>query len=109
MKHTHSPSKKLTAAEVAAVFKDEASLASYLSSLTVEQIQELRDAAENGVIQMDEPVKKTFLKLLDIVKEDTREYEKEFTAKIAPLAHGIAVAMTLAEQLEELEKIQASL
>ena len=104
-----TPTTILSAEQLDDVLRDETSFAMYLSTLSIPQIVELRHALQTKKINVPEPVAQSFLKLLEITEGCVRELETDVATTILPLAHGIAVAMSLHDQIQELERLSTTL
>lgn len=99
----------LSSKEIDGICKNEESFATYLVSLSVEQLESLKQALRDNVIRMDPPVKQTLIKLLTMVQEERFAFEKERMQKIGPQALRLGRAMAIHERIVALDKIQASL
>lgn len=99
----------LTDKEIARICKNEESLAEYFVSLSVEQLETLKQALRDNVVAIDPPVKQTLLKLIGMVQEERFTFEQERTRTIGPEIRRISTMAALHQKILALEKIQKSL
>lgn len=99
----------LSAKEIDRICKDEKSFAEYLTLLSIEQLETLKQALRDNVVKMDPPVKQTFLKLLTMVQEERFAFEKERIEKLGPAVSQLQIAIALRQRIAKLEQIQKEL
>jgi hypothetical protein len=94
--------------DIDAVFASDETLAAYLATLTPTQVEHVR-AVILAAPTMSEPMKESLVRLMNIVYVEARKNVTELEATVLPLATGIATALTLQDQIKELEALAASL
>ncbi len=99
----------LSAKEIDKICKDEKSFAEYLVSLSIEQLETLKQAIRDNAVKMDPPVKQTFLKLFTMVQEERFAFEQERMEKLGPETLRLQRAMAIHEKIVALEKIEKAL
>jgi len=100
--------KKMSLKEIDAVLRSPEAFARYLAGLTPEQIAEYKEVFIKDK-SMDENVRKTLLRLFDAVENEAKQNVALYEERVLPLANGIAVAQTLQEQIDALDRIARSL
>jgi hypothetical protein len=99
----------LSAKEVDRLFRSDASVAEYLASLSVAQIESIKEAVRTGTVSLKPKVKQTLLKLLSLIQEEQFKREQDWMKTIGPLALGITNAQRIQSKIAELEALQNSL
>ncbi len=99
----------LTAKEIDGICKNEKSFATYLVSLSVEQLETLKQALRDNVVKMSPPEKQTLLKLFTMVQEERFVFEQERMEKLGPELLRLQRATALHEKIVSLENIEKSL
>lgn len=97
MSKTSHAGRRLTEQDVNEILSSEASFASYMASLTVEQIDTLLVAAAKDP---------AMTKLLQGVRRERQNTEQQIGWKLGPAVTGLATVAALNEQIAALEKIQ---
>lgn len=98
----------MSLSEIDAVLVSPEAFARYLAGLTPEQIGQYKEMIA-GDKSMNEDVRKTLLRLFDAAEQEAKQNVALYEERVLPLANGIAVAQTLREQIDALDRISRSL
>ena len=103
------PGARLDKAEAKKMLSNEEGIVEYLSGLSVVQIEGLIEQvnADHGAYSDDE--RKALVHLLKEFQPLAFAHEQELADSVLPLAEGVAEAMILQAQLDDLKAIQADL
>lgn len=98
---------KLTPAQVEDIMRSEESFAMYLSTLSPEQVRDLKASIKNH--PMEPNVLKALMTLLDLAEHEAVRNEAELKEKLLPMASRLALCFELYEQIKALDAIARTL
>lgn len=98
---------KLTPEQVENIMQSEQSFATYLSTLSPEQVRDLKASIKNH--GMEPNVLKALMALLDLAEYEAVRNEAELKEKLMPMAKRLAVCLELHGHITALEAITRSL
>ncbi len=97
----------LPSKDIDRICKTEESLAGYLISLSVVQLETYKEAVRRNDAGLSKKQQDLLLRLFSELQKERFEYEQDWARKVGPLAQGIATAVELQNKITALEAIQA--